>query len=92
MVFYEEGSYERLRADARETVKNLRREADSYIARILSLQNLLAEVMTRNADLELENEHLKDFITERDKESNLVSESMMPVLQEIVERKNKKSK
>jgi regulator of replication initiation timing len=92
MVFYEEGSYERLRADARETVKNLQREADSYIARILSLQNLLAEVMTRNADLELENEHLKDFITERDKESNLVSESMMPVLQEIVERKNKKSK
>lgn len=92
MVFYEEGSYERLRSDARETVRNLQREADSYIARILSLQNLLAEVLTRNTNLELENEHLKDFITERDRESNLVRESMMPVLREIVERKTKKSK
>jgi regulator of replication initiation timing len=88
MIFYEYGSYENLRT----TIKNLERETDSYIAHIVSLQNLLAEVMSRNTNLELENIHLKDFITERDKESNSVSESMMPILQEIVERKNKKSK
>ena len=88
MIFYEYGSYDNLRT----TIKELQGESAAYVARIVFLQNRLGELTSRNEALELENIHLKDFITERDKASESVSQSMMPVLQEIVERKNKKTK